>query len=107
MTTYHQLIPEGSMEQEPAFTAATVSALVTAVIALAVAFGVPITDGQRAAILTLVALAAPFLVAWYARRHTVTKTANAEQVAVALATPSPAQILAEPAGDAPNPQDGR
>ena len=55
---------------EPVISTATVTSAVTALIALGVAFGLPITDQQQVAILGVVAVAAP-LVVIYARRWTV------------------------------------
>ena len=55
---------------EPVISTATVTAAVTAVLALAVAFGLPLTDAQTAAILGIVAVVAPLIVI-YARRWTV------------------------------------
>jgi len=50
-------------EREPAAVAASIVAGVTAVIALVVAFGVPLTDEQRTAILGVAAVAAPIIAA--------------------------------------------
>lgn len=61
--------------REPLITAATITALVTAVIALLVAFGVPMSDDQQAAILGLVAVLAPVVVGLLARAK-VTPTAD-------------------------------
>lgn len=62
-------------DSEPAITAGSITALVTAVIALLVAFGVPLTDLEREAILGLVAVLAPLAVALLVRPH-VTPTAR-------------------------------
>lgn len=58
-------------DSEPVFTAGFIVALTTAVVAVAVAWGFPLTDEQRQAILGVVALAAPFAVALLARQHVV------------------------------------
>lgn len=57
------------MKNEPVVTVATITALVAALIALVVAFGVPLTEDQKTAILSLVTVAAPIVVAVVARRH--------------------------------------
>ncbi|WP_347042008.1 hypothetical protein [Brachybacterium nesterenkovii] len=64
---------------EPVLSTATVTSAVTAVLALLVAFGLPITDGQTAAILGVVAVAAPLIVI-YARRWTVPAAQVVERV---------------------------
>ncbi len=51
------------MDTEPLLTVGGIGALVSAVIALIVAFGVPLSDGQTVAILGVVAVVAPFVVA--------------------------------------------
>lgn len=84
-------------DNEPLITASGVTALVAALIALLVAFGVPVTDQQREAILSLVAILAPLAVALLARAH-VTPTVKADaQVAQALAN----AVVAPPAPVAP------
>lgn len=51
------------MKNEPLVTLASITAGVTALLALLVAFGIPITQEQQVAILGVVAVAAPFVVA--------------------------------------------
>ena len=46
-------------DNEPGITAGSISALVAALIALVVAFGAPVTDQQKEAILSVVAIVAP------------------------------------------------
>ena len=58
------------MTREPIISTASITAAATALIALAVAFGLPLTDAQTQAILGVVAVAAP-LVVILARRWTV------------------------------------
>lgn len=71
-------------DNEPAVTGGSVVAVVTALLALVVAFGVPITDQQREAILAVVGVVAPLAVALLVRKH-VTPTAKVEdQVAQAV-----------------------
>lgn len=63
------------MKNEPLVTLASITAGVTALLALLVAFGIPITQEQQVAILGVVAVAAPFVVA-VAGRGRVTPNAN-------------------------------
>lgn len=51
------------MTREPLVTVGTITGAVTAVIALLVAFGFDLTAEQQTAILAVVAVAAPFVVA--------------------------------------------
>lgn len=55
------------MGNSPLIEAATITALAGAVIALLVSFGVPVTDQQTAAIMSIVAIVAPFAVPVLAR----------------------------------------
>lgn len=68
-----------TIAQEPLATTGIVVAFIAATITLAVAFGVQITDEQRDALLAwfavAVAVAAPIVTAWVARRK-VTPTIN-------------------------------
>lgn len=52
---------------EPALTVGAVTGFVTALLGLAVAFGLPVTDGQQAAILGITATLAPLVAAWFIR----------------------------------------
>jgi hypothetical protein len=63
------------MNNEPLITVGTVTAAVTALLAAAVAFGLDLTDEQTTAVLAVVAVLAPFVVAFTARGK-VTPTAN-------------------------------
>ena len=56
------------MSKEPAITIGSISAGVSAVIALLVAFGVPLTEDQQTAILGVVAAAGPIVAAVITRR---------------------------------------
>ena len=56
---------------EPAITVAAITAGVTAVLALLAAFGLPLTDQQQTAILGVVAVIAPLVVGFIARRLVV------------------------------------
>lgn len=69
-------------DNEPAITAAGASALVAAILALAVAFGAPITSEQKEAILGTAAVVAPIVVALLVRPH-VTPQAHIDQVPIA------------------------
>ncbi|MFI7072034.1 hypothetical protein [Micromonospora sediminicola] len=53
---------------EPLLTVGTITAAVTAALALLVAFGLELSDGQKQAVLGAVAVAAPFIVAAWGRR---------------------------------------
>lgn len=57
-------------ETQPVLTSTTIIALVTAVIALVVAFGVELTNEQTAAILGVVGVVAPIAVGIYSSRKT-------------------------------------
>ena len=56
------------MKNEPVVTVAAITALVSAIVALLVAFGLDLTDAQEKAILGLAAVLAP-LVVTLARRY--------------------------------------
>ena len=56
------------MKNEPAITVASITAGVTALLALLAAFGLPLTEEQRTAILGVVAVLAPLAVGLIARR---------------------------------------
>lgn len=51
------------MKNEPLVTLASITAGATALLGLLVAFGVPLTEGQQVAVLAVVAVVAPFVVA--------------------------------------------
>lgn len=56
------------MTREPVLTAASIVAAATAVLAVLAAFGLPLTAEQQAAVLGLIGVAAPYVVALLARR---------------------------------------
>jgi hypothetical protein len=56
------------MSTEPLITVAALTALVAAIIACLVAFGVDLTEDQQKAVLGLVAVVAPLVVGFIARR---------------------------------------
>lgn len=66
--------PKKILKNEPVVSAATISALVAALLSLLVEFGVPVTDGQQTAIQGLIAVLAPIAVI-LVRKH-VTANAN-------------------------------
>lgn len=55
------------MTNEPLWTVAGITAAASAVIALLVAFGLPVTEAQTSAVLGVVAVLAPAVVAMIAR----------------------------------------
>ena len=65
---------------EPLITAATITAAAAAVLALLTAFSVPLTDDQRQAILSLVAILAPLAVGIAARGKVTPNTTVVEHV---------------------------
>jgi hypothetical protein len=67
------------MNNEPVMTAAGIAAVVGAVLVLAASFGMPLTEEQRTAILTVVGALAPILLGLWARSQ-VTPVAKLEQV---------------------------
>lgn len=56
-------------ESEPLRGRALYTSLAGAIVGAAVSFGLPLTDAQQGAVVVLLALAAPQVVAWWARRH--------------------------------------
>ena len=69
-------------DNEPAITAGGLCALAAALLAVLAAFGLPITPDQQKAILGLVAVIAPIVVALLIRPH-VTPQAHIDAVPVA------------------------
>lgn len=63
-----ELLELDTTDGEPLLSRATVTAVVGAILALAVSFGVDLSDGQQTAILAVAVAAAPLLAAWWARR---------------------------------------
>lgn len=55
------------MTTEPLVTVASITAGVTALLGLLVAFGLDLTTDQTAAVLGVVGVVAPLVVAWFAR----------------------------------------
>lgn len=88
---------------EPAVTRGVAVALVAAVIGVVVAFGVPVTDDQRDAVLILVGVAAPLIGAWWTRRHVTPSTqvvaqldGKSGEVVAGEASPLPTGLILEP-----------
>lgn len=75
------------MHKEPLFTVATATAVASAILSTLVAFGMNLTEVQTNSILGLVAVLAPFAVAWAARGK-VASPATMERV-VAESQPPP------------------
>lgn len=71
MTAYtprHARGRESTMKREPAITVGAISAAVAAVLALLVAFGIPVTEEQQTAILGVVAAIGPIVTGLLIRR---------------------------------------
>lgn len=60
-------LPGPNPPKEPLLTVGTITMLATAVVALVVSFGVHLDDDTQAAILGVVAVVAPIVVAWVGR----------------------------------------
>jgi len=57
------------LRTEPLRGRALWTSLAGGIVGAAVSFGLPLTDAQQATVTVLVALLAPQVVAWWARRH--------------------------------------
>ena len=64
-----QSVNPDSDSTEPLVTVGTITAAVTAVIGLLVAFGLDLSADQRTAVLGVVAVIAPFVVTFWGRRQ--------------------------------------
>ena len=84
------------MKTEPLVTLASITAGATALLGLLVAFGVPLTEEQQVAVLAVVAVAAPFVVA-LAGRGKVTPNASV----VEYVNPASGVVKAGAANDLP------
>ena len=89
-------VPTSGMATEPAAIIGTITAIVTALIAFAVAFGINLSDDQQAAILGLVAALAPIVAALLTRRK-VYSTASTQKIANRSAETRDATIPNPPA----------
>lgn len=74
------------MDEKPVITVSSIVALVTALLTLLVAFGLPITPDQREALIGLVAVAAPFIIAAFVHPR-VTPLANPKVSVLVPLTP--------------------
>ena len=86
------------MKTEPLVTLASITAGATALLGLLVAFGVPLTEGQQVAVLAVVAVAAPFVVA-LAGRGQVTPNASVVELALPMNTPGKRLVVAGEANE--------
>jgi hypothetical protein len=59
--------PEPGAPQEPLLSVGTVVSITTGIVAVAVAFGLPLNDVQQGTILALIGFTAPLIVAFIAR----------------------------------------
>lgn len=80
MSNTHTTPPADPMSSEPLVTVASITAGVAAIIALLVSFGVPVTPEQQTAILGVVAVVAPIVVAFVARGHVTPNARVVESV---------------------------
>ena len=80
------------MDKEPAAIVGTITAVVTAAIALLVAFGVNLTDEQQKAILAMVAAVAPVAAALIIRGRVYAPATTQALVDDAAATGTPADV---------------
>lgn len=85
--------PAPGAEKEPLLSRAAITAVVSAALFVAVAFGLPITEEQKAAIIGLISVAAPlFLAAWARKKAWAPATVRAAVVEAA----SSGVLLTEP-----------
>ena len=97
--TNTQPVPTGVAKTEPATLVGMITALVSAVIALAVAYGVDIDDSQSTAIMGLIAVLAPIIAAIVTRSR-VYSPASTQKVANDAAQTGDATIPPPPANGA-------
>lgn len=86
------------MKTEPLVTLASITAGATALLGLLVAFGVPLTEGQQVAVLAVVAVVAPFVVA-VAGRGQVTPNGSVVELALPMNTPGKRLVVAGEANE--------
>ena len=89
-------VPTGIMKEEPAVSVGSITAAVTAVITLLVAYGADINQEQQTAILGVVAVIAPVIVGIVTRSR-VYSEASAQRAANEAAATGDATIPAPPA----------
>ena len=83
------------MQNEPVITANGIVAFVSAVIVLAISFGAPITEAQKAAIIGVVVIVAPLAAAWYIRRHTTSLADPRDADGAPLSRPDNSPTIAQ------------
>lgn len=91
-----QAVPTGAMKTEPVISVGSITAAVTAVIALLVAYGFDISGDQQTAILGIVAVLAP-MIAMAFTRGKVYSPASAQKAANEAAVTQDATIAPPPA----------
>ncbi|WP_058234106.1 hypothetical protein [Devriesea agamarum] len=92
MSNTHVANDTNILRSEPVISAATITAIVAALIALLIAFGIPISEDQKVAILGLVAVIAPIIV-MVARKYVTPNSKVLEHV-------SDGEVIAGPANEA-------
>ncbi len=95
-------VPGPSASPEPVLSTASIVTVVTAILAMLVSFGLPLSDDQQAAVLGAIAVVAPVVLGLVARSKawaplTVRKTVQAEVAKALRNQPPPAD---PPAGGA-------
>lgn len=86
----------GGMQTEPAVIIGSITAVVTAILALLVAFGMDISPDQQAAILGMVAAVAPIVAAVFIRQR-VFSPATTQRIANQAAETAVANVPTPPA----------
>lgn len=85
-----------NLSHEPVLTAAGIGALVSAVLVLMVRFGLPLSTDQQEAIITVVTLVAPLLIAAWIARSKVVPVSKIEAVPVAARALEKAEAAKSP-----------
>lgn len=91
-----QDVPTGAMKTEPAISVASITAAVTAIIALLVAYGFDISGEQQTALLGVVAVIGPVIVG-IVTRSKVYSEASAQKAANTAAVTGDATLTPPPA----------
>lgn len=91
-----QVVPTGVTKTEPAISIGSITAAITAVLALLVAYGVDISQEQQVAILGVAAVVAPVVVG-IITRFNVYSPASAQRAANEAAATGDATIAPPPA----------
>lgn len=95
------LDPNVAHPAEPLVTRAVVTTVATLVVDAVVAFGVPISNDQRAAVIAVISVVAPLALAAWARHHVFSPAKVVQLVEAAKATTPPAPVVTEPAPPPP------